>query len=101
MDELWAGAWWYLGTTFFRQGFLPWRGELTPLLHLRLRLERYSPSESQRRVLRRNRDLRVEARTTRLDDQRRDLFHRHKLRFAESIPVPSRISSDRIPRASR
>ncbi|MBM3901491.1 MAG: arginine-tRNA-protein transferase [Verrucomicrobia bacterium] len=86
MDELWAGAWWHLGTTFLRQGFLPWRGEITPLLHLRLRLELFAPSESQRRVLRRNTDLRVVTRMAELDDQRRELFHRHKVRFAESIP---------------
>ncbi len=86
MDDLWAGAWWNLGTTFFRQGFLPWRGEMAPLLHLRLRLERFSASDSQRRVLRKNEDLRVVPRTAQLDDLRRELFHRHKVRFAESIP---------------
>ena len=86
MDELWAGAWWHLGTTFFRQGSLPWRGEMTRLLHLRLRLERYSPSESQRRVLRRNADLRVVPVKAQLDERRRELFDRHKLRFTENIP---------------
>lgn len=59
---------------------------MTPLLHLRLRLENYSPSESQRRVLRRNADLRVVLRIAQVDDQRRALFHRHKARFTESIP---------------
>jgi arginine-tRNA-protein transferase len=86
VDELWAGAWWYLGTTFFRQAVLHWRGEITPLLHLRLRLDDFQPSESQRRILRRNQDLRVVRRVAAVDDERRDLFHRHKERFTESIP---------------
>lgn len=85
-DDLWAGAWWYLGTTFFRQSVLHWRGEITPLLHLRMRLDQFTPSESQRRVWRRNADLRVERRVAAVDDQRRELFHRHKERFSESIP---------------
>ena len=86
MDDLWAGAWWYLGTTFFRQSVLHWRGEISPLLHLRLRLDQFTPSESQRRVWRRNADLQVVRRSAAVDDERRDLFDRHKERFAESVP---------------
>ncbi|HRI15132.1 MAG TPA: arginine-tRNA-protein transferase [Verrucomicrobiota bacterium] len=86
MDDLWAGAWWYLGTTFFRQAMLHWRGEMTPLLHLRLRLDRFEPSQSQDRVLCRNADLRVIQRVAEVDEERRDLFDRHKERFSESIP---------------
>jgi len=86
MDDLWAGAWWHLGTTFFRQAVLPWRGRLAPLLHLRLCLDRFEASASQRRVLRRNHDLRVVRRSAVVDDERRDLFDRHKERFQEGIP---------------
>lgn len=86
IDDLWAGAWWYLGTTFFRQSVLHWRGEIAPLLHLRLRLDQFTPSESQRRVWRRNADLRVARRPAAVDDERRDLFDRHKERFTESVP---------------
>ncbi len=86
MDQLWAGAWWHLGTTFFRQATIPWRGRLEPLLHLRLRLDQFSPSDSQRRIMRRNRDLRVVRRDAVVDDERRELFDRHKERFREGIP---------------
>lgn len=86
MDDLWAGAWWYLGTTFFRQSVLHWRGEVTPLLHLRIRLDQFALSDSQRRILRRNADLQVIQRSARVDDARRSLFDRHKERFTESIP---------------
>lgn len=86
MDQLWAGAWWHLGTTFFRQATIPWRGRVETLLHLRLRLDRFTPSESQRRILRRNGDLRVVRRPAVVDDERRELFDLHKERFHEGIP---------------
>lgn len=86
MDELWAGAWWFLGTTFFRQAILPWNGRMEPLLHLRVRLEQFAPSKSQSRVLRRNRDLSLHLRPARIGDEQRGLFHRHKVRFVDGVP---------------
>ena len=86
MDELWAAGWWYLGPIFFRRAFIEWSGRLAPLQHLRVDLSRHTLSESQRRVLRRNRDLRVEFQTPRIDAERQDLFDRHKARFLEGIP---------------
>jgi arginine-tRNA-protein transferase len=86
MDELWAGAWWFLGTTFFRQCILPWNGRMEPLLHLRVRLDQVALSPSQSRVLRKNRDLRVEIRPARIGTAQRDLFHRHKQRFIDGVP---------------
>lgn len=86
MDQLWAGAWWHLGTTFFRQSAIPWKGRLEPLLHLRMSLDRFEPSESQRRIARRNWDLRVVRRKAVVDDERRELFDRHKARFEDGIP---------------
>ncbi|MCW5559444.1 MAG: GNAT family N-acetyltransferase, partial [Verrucomicrobiae bacterium] len=86
MDQLWAGAWWYLGTTFFRQAAIPWRGRMEPLLHLRVRLDRFRLSTSQRRILRRNADLRIVRREAKVDALRRDLFDRHKQRFQDGVP---------------
>lgn len=86
MDQLWSGAWWFLGTTFFRQSMIAWRGSPAELLHLRIVLGRYFPSHSQRRILRRNRDLEVTIRLPIIDDERRELFNRHKCRFMEGIP---------------
>lgn len=86
MDQLWSGAWWFLGTTFFRQNMIVWRGQRSELLHLRIALARFIPSQSQRRILRRNRDLQVTVQPPQIDDHRRNLFDRHKLRFAEGIP---------------
>ena len=86
MDQLWAGAWWHLGTTFFRQAAIPWRGRMEPLIHLRLRLDQFLPSSSQRRILRRNRDLRLVRRAAVVDAQRRVLFDLYKERVREGVP---------------
>ncbi len=86
MDELWAGAWWFLGTTFFRQCLLPWNGRMEPLLHLRVRMARSELSKSQAKVLSRNADLRVQIQPARIGPDQRDLFHRHKQRFTDGIP---------------
>ncbi len=86
MDELWSAGWWYLGPIFFRRAFIEWGGRLAPLQHLRVDLARSQFSESQRKVLRRNRDLRVVFQTPVIDDERRELFDRHKERFIEGIP---------------
>ena len=86
MDELWAAGWWYLGPVFFRRAFIEWGGRLAPLQHLRVDLARYRPSPSQRRIVRRNQDLRVEIQTPEIDSVRRALFERHKRRFLEGIP---------------
>lgn len=59
---------------------------MEPLIHLRLRLDQFLPSSSQRRILRRNRDLRLVRRAAVVDAQRRVLFDLHKERFREGVP---------------
>jgi arginine-tRNA-protein transferase len=86
MDGLWAAGWWHLGPTFFRRAFLEWRGRMEPLLHLRIDLQRFELSRSQRRTLRRNASLRVHVKAAEVDDTQRDMFDRHRLRFAEGAP---------------
>jgi leucyl-tRNA---protein transferase len=85
-DQLWAGAWWFLGTTFFRQNIILWQGRPSPLLHLRVAVPRFRPNASMRRVLRRNADLVAKIRAPIVDDVRRRLFDRHKSRFTEGVP---------------
>ena len=86
MDQLWSGAWWFLGTTFFRQNMIVWRGKPAELLHLRIALSRFHPSKSQRRIIRRNHDLQLIIRSPIIDEERREIFNRHKCRFVEGIP---------------
>lgn len=86
MDSLWANGWRHFGTHFFRYnvGFL--RNELRFVLPLRIDLTNFRLSKSQRRVLRRNDDLRVEIGPIDITCKTEGIFERHKARFDHSIP---------------
>ncbi|HEX8352243.1 MAG TPA: GNAT family N-acetyltransferase [Pyrinomonadaceae bacterium] len=86
MDALWAEGWRHFGEIFFR--YRRWRhaGRDYTITPLRIDVERFAPSRSQRRVLARNRDLRVEARPTALDAALRAMFEAHRRRFRTDVP---------------
>ena len=86
MDELWADGWRHFGAVFFRYRLWEHGGRRLTVTPLRIDLGRFAPSRSQRRVLARNRDLRVETRPTVLDAETRRMFERHRLRFREQVP---------------
>jgi arginine-tRNA-protein transferase len=87
MDALWSGGWRHFGKLFFRYARQETEdGRTQTITPLRIRLEKWQPTKSQRRVLRRNTDLRWEMRTVILDDELRALFESHKARFRENIP---------------
>jgi leucyl-tRNA---protein transferase len=86
MDALWLQGWRHFGPIFYR-----YRQALTPLglrnvQPLRVDVDRFVPSTSQRRVLRKNGDLEIRVRTAELLEDRQSLFDRHKQRFAENVP---------------
>jgi len=86
MDTLWANGWRHFGPIFYR-----YRQALTPagLCHvqpLRVDADRFEPSKSQRRVLRKNEDLEIRVRTAELLEDRQRLFDLHKQRFADNVP---------------
>ena len=86
MDELWAEGWRHFGPVFFR--YRRWRhaGRSLTITPLRLDLARFKPSRSQRRVVARNRDLRVEVRPTVLDAETVGMFEAHRRRFRTDVP---------------
>ena len=86
MDELWAEGWRHFGPVFFR--YRHWRrdGRCLTITPLRLDLARFKPSRSQRRVLARNRDLRVEVRPTAFDAETFEMFEAHRQRFRTDVP---------------
>lgn len=86
MDRLWETGWRHFGDTFFRYNVSADDQGLKTITPLRLDLAAFQPSKSQRRVLRRNADLRHEFRPARLTDEARALFHRHKARFTSNVP---------------
>ena len=86
MDRLWAKGWRHFGPLFYRYAQAQHGGGLVDVRPLRIDLARFERSKSQRRVWRRNEDLRISIRRTRLDETRRALFNRHKQRFTENVP---------------
>ncbi len=86
MDALWAAGWRHFGPLFFRYSKVESDGAELTVMPLRIVLERFAPSQSQRRVLRRNADLEVRTQAPVIDAERRRLFDAHKERFKENMP---------------
>lgn len=86
MDALWAHGWRHFGAYFFRYSVAPGEDALRHVLPLRLEVARFQPSRSQRRVLAKNEDVRVEICDTTLDAAKHTMFRRHRQRFRENVP---------------
>ncbi len=86
LDLLLADGWRHFGTHFFRYNLAVYREEIRRVIPLRIRLADFQLSKSQRRVVRKNEDLRVETRPIALTRESEALFHRHKQRFDHGIP---------------
>jgi arginine-tRNA-protein transferase len=86
LDGLWAEGWRHFGPVFFR--YRRWRhgGRSLTITPLRVDLARFAPSRSQRRVVARNRDLRVEVGPTTLDAEMHEMFEEHCRRFRTDVP---------------
>ncbi len=85
-DILLADAWRHFGDHFFRYNFGFYEREIRPVLPLRVRLDKFKLSKSQRRVLRRNADLETTIKPIEISKEKQDLFERHKLRFKSGAP---------------
>lgn len=87
MDFLWSRGWRHFGRDFFRYNLtLSESGELRHIQPLRIVLEEFVPSRSQRRVMRKNSDLVVEMGPAVVDAAREALFLRHRERFTSNLP---------------
>lgn len=86
MDALWHGGWRHFGTHFYRYNIGFYEYEIRRVIPLRIRLSQFKPSKSQRRVLNRNKDLRVVVRSVEIDAEKENLFDRHKARFKSGVP---------------
>lgn len=82
MDALWAEGWRHFGVYFFRYSRL----QNHTVLPLRMRLAEHTFSRGQRRVLKKNADLRMELQPAFVDAEVEALFAHHKTRFTHSIP---------------
>ena len=86
MDLLWAAGWRHFGVYFFRYSIAEHGGAPCHVLPLRLEVATFVPSRSQRRVVKRNRDLQVVIRDTVIDPAKEALFDRHRKRFTDNVP---------------
>jgi leucyl-tRNA---protein transferase len=86
MDFLLAEGWRNFGTHFFRHNVGMFRGEFRRVLPLRISLSKFTLTKTQRRNINRNRDLQIFVRPIFIDDEKEELFDRHKTRFEEGIP---------------
>jgi len=86
LDTLLADGWRHFGEQFFRYSLGVHEDEIRRVIPLRIRLANFSPSKSQRRVLRQNADLDVTIRPVEVTDESADLFQRHKQRFKFGVP---------------
>lgn len=86
IDELWSLGWRHFGPKFFRYSLMWQGGEWKRVINLRVDLERWQPSKSQRRTLRMNEDLEVDFAPAEPGEEERALFQRHKQRFSDNVP---------------
>ncbi|MCX6853592.1 MAG: GNAT family N-acetyltransferase [Verrucomicrobia bacterium] len=86
MDRLWAAGWRHFGETFFRYSLSIDEHGVKTITPLRVDLEKFSLSKSQRRVLKKNADLRCEFQPASLSTEAREMFQRHKARFFDNVP---------------
>lgn len=86
MDALWASGWRHFGIIFFRYRRATVPGGNCTVVPLRVDLERFTLSRSQRRIVARNRDARVVVGETSPAREKEELFERHKRRFRENVP---------------
>lgn len=86
LDLVLADGWRHFGTHFFRYNLNLYRDDVVRVTPLRIRLSDFRLSKSQRRVLSRNSDLRVEFTAAKITAEIEELFDRHKRRFDHSVP---------------
>jgi arginine-tRNA-protein transferase len=86
MDALWENGWRHFGTHFFRYSLGLYETEIRRVQPLRIRLGDFSFSKSQRRVFRRNKDVRTVIRPVEITTEKELLFELHRQRFKRDAP---------------
>jgi arginyl-tRNA--protein-N-Asp/Glu arginylyltransferase len=86
MDLLLADGWRHFGRYFFRYSVAFHRNRYRFVIPLRIRLEKFALSKSLRRVIRLNEDLKTVIRPATIDEEKGQLFERHRMRFVLGRP---------------
>ncbi|MDB6137327.1 MAG: putative arginyl-tRNA:protein arginylyltransferase [Verrucomicrobiaceae bacterium] len=87
MDFLWSQGWRHQGHYFFRYTHCTMEGLVHNIIPLRVNLARFTPSKSQRRVWKRNEDVRWEITPAVFDEAIHRMFFRHSERFDDNKPT--------------
>ncbi len=86
LNTLLADGWRHFGSFFFRDT-LSWNGStLSQITPLRINLEKFQPSKSQRKILRKARQSQVIFRNAYIDLKKIVMFNQHTQRFKSNIP---------------
>jgi arginyl-tRNA--protein-N-Asp/Glu arginylyltransferase len=86
MDQFWAEGWRHFGILFFRYRVAAHGDRQFSVLPLRIDLQRFTLTRSQKRVLAKNRDTRTVVRPAIVDATRERLFAKHRIRYRENVP---------------
>jgi len=87
MDRYWADGWRHFGILFFRYASAFHESKRFTVLPLRIDLECFAPTRSQKRVLAKNRDTEIRLRPSFVDSEKTELFLRHRRRFRRDAPT--------------
>lgn len=85
-DQLLAQGWRHFGAQFFRYNVMEHDGQPDYVLPLRIDVEHFELSKSQRRVLRKNADVEVHYRPFVFSEEAEALFLAHRRRFVDNVP---------------
>jgi len=86
LDTLLANGWRHFGERFQRYSLNYYKDEIRRVIPLRVRLSEFEPSRSQRRVLRKNTDVRIQVVPAEITADVHILFLKHRRRFTHDIP---------------
>ncbi len=86
MDLLWLMGFRHFGTLFFRYDSADHAQRIAHVMPLRIDLHRFTLSASQKRIIKRNKDLQVIFREAFIDEEKYRLFEIHKQKFEENVP---------------
>ncbi len=86
MDELWSVGWRHFGTDFFRASLMSDGMCLKRQIALRIEVDQFSQSRSQRRTYRKNADLELSFDGADPGQAESRLFDLHKMRFVGNVP---------------
>ncbi|HEY8900263.1 MAG TPA: hypothetical protein VIM61_07615 [Chthoniobacterales bacterium] len=90
LDARLVMGWRHFGTDFFRYNFAFHEGLLCGVVALRLRLDDFCATKSQRRILRRNADLTSRIVPSAHSEEYDRLFDIHRVRFSDNVPASLR-----------